>query len=54
MWQTVEYLAYQLVLGYQSADSLIVRTLNTYDFYILPIVNPDGRFSIRRTRSFIC
>jgi carboxypeptidase A4 len=39
---TVEYLAYQLVLGYQGGDSLVVQTLNNYDFYIIPVVNPDG------------
>jgi murein tripeptide amidase MpaA len=39
---TVEYLAYQMVLGYQNGDTLIRNTLNTHDFYITPIVNPDG------------
>ncbi|KAI6749509.1 hypothetical protein HG530_014923 [Fusarium avenaceum] len=39
---TVEYLAYKIIQGYQKKDSLIQATLNNFDFYILPIVNPDG------------
>ncbi|KAF5660232.1 carboxypeptidase [Fusarium heterosporum] len=39
---TVEYLAYKIVQGYQKKDSLVRTTLDKYDFYILPIVNPDG------------
>ncbi|KAH9899037.1 hypothetical protein F4778DRAFT_182393 [Xylariomycetidae sp. FL2044] len=43
----VEYLTYQLVLTYRT-DSAITTVLNNYDFYIFPIVNPDG-FSYTQT-----
>lgn len=36
-----EYLAYQLVVGYGN-DTTVQGFLNSYDFYIIPIVNPDG------------
>jgi carboxypeptidase A4 len=40
-WQdrTVEYAAYQLLT---SADPTVAGFKDTYDFYIFPIVNPDG------------
>jgi murein tripeptide amidase MpaA len=39
--QTVEYLAYNLLNNY--ANSTEVKSLvDKYDFYIFPIVNPDG------------
>jgi murein tripeptide amidase MpaA len=39
---TVEYLAYQMVSGYKANDATFRSWLDTYDFYILPVVNPDG------------
>lgn len=39
---TVEYLTYQLVTGY-GKDANATAMLDAYDFYILPIVNPDGK-----------
>ncbi|KAK1633471.1 zinc carboxypeptidase [Colletotrichum phormii] len=38
----VEYLTYQLIDGYQKNDAAVKALLDKYDFYILPIVNPDG------------
>ncbi|KAJ2975538.1 hypothetical protein NUW58_g8323 [Xylaria curta] len=38
---TVEYITYQLINNY-SNDTAIKTVLDNYDFYILPIVNPDG------------
>jgi len=38
---TVEYLAYQLVSGYGN-DASATSFLDAYDWYILPLVNPDG------------
>ncbi|KAK4099150.1 hypothetical protein N658DRAFT_475858 [Parathielavia hyrcaniae] len=39
--KVVEYIAYQLLVGY-SNDTVVTAILNNYDFYILPVVNPDG------------
>ncbi|OTB04795.1 hypothetical protein M426DRAFT_320384 [Hypoxylon sp. CI-4A] len=39
--KVVEYLTYQLVANY-SNDTTVKGYLDNYDFYILPIVNPDG------------
>ncbi|KAI1348321.1 hypothetical protein F5Y01DRAFT_328592 [Xylaria sp. FL0043] len=38
---TVEYITYQLINNY-SNDTAVKAALDNYDFYILPIVNPDG------------
>ncbi|RGP78265.1 carboxypeptidase a4 [Fusarium longipes] len=38
---TAEYLAYQLLTKYAS-DSAVKALVDKYDFYITPIVNPDG------------
>ncbi|KAI1473138.1 uncharacterized protein F4812DRAFT_454955 [Daldinia caldariorum] len=38
----VEYITLQLVTGYKNGDSLTSFFLDKYDFYIVPIVNPDG------------
>lgn len=38
---TVEYLAYNMIENY-GRDSFWTDVLNSYDFYILPVVNPDG------------
>ncbi|KAI3339030.1 hypothetical protein F4824DRAFT_68880 [Ustulina deusta] len=37
----VEYILYQIVTGYKS-DTLVQKVLDNYDFYVLPVVNPDG------------
>ncbi|KAI0548118.1 hypothetical protein F4679DRAFT_333547 [Xylaria curta] len=37
----VEYILYQLVTGYKN-DTLVQKVLDNYDFYVLPVVNPDG------------
>lgn len=40
--KTLEYITKQLIDGYKSGDNLTQTFLNNYDFYIFPIVNPDG------------
>lgn len=35
-------MAYQLISGYRKKDPLITETIDQYDFYIMPVVNPDG------------
>ncbi|KAI0836547.1 hypothetical protein F5Y06DRAFT_298601 [Hypoxylon sp. FL0890] len=37
----VEYLLYRLVTGYDN-NTTVQAILDNYDFYLLPIVNPDG------------
>jgi len=40
---TVEYLAYQLLTGYSATGTASTDALvDEYDFYIFPVVNPDG------------
>ncbi|OTB00511.1 hypothetical protein M426DRAFT_267613 [Hypoxylon sp. CI-4A] len=39
--KVVEYLLYQLVTGYEN-DTAAQTALDNYDFYVLPVVNPDG------------
>ncbi|RBQ80842.1 hypothetical protein VDGD_03588 [Verticillium dahliae] len=39
---TVEYFLYQLISGYLASDAEVTALLNAYDFYVLPVVNPDG------------
>jgi len=39
--KTVEYLTYQLVVNYNN-DTAVKAVLDKYDFYMFPIVNPDG------------
>jgi murein tripeptide amidase MpaA len=46
--KTLEYITKQLIDGYKSGDNLTQTFLNKYDFYIFPIVNPDGKSVIRR------
>ncbi|KAI0156724.1 hypothetical protein GGR52DRAFT_198697 [Hypoxylon sp. FL1284] len=46
--KVVEYLTYQLVANYNN-DTTVKGFLDEYDFYILPIVNPDG-FVYTQTR----
>lgn len=35
-------MTYKLIEGYQSGNGTAKTTLDAYDFYIIPIVNPDG------------
>ncbi|KAI1760030.1 hypothetical protein GGR53DRAFT_523386 [Hypoxylon sp. FL1150] len=37
----VEYLLYQIVTGYEN-DTAVQAALDNYDFYVFPVVNPDG------------
>lgn len=39
--QTTEYLAYSLLSQYASSGT-IKSLVDKYDFYIFPVVNPDG------------
>ncbi|KAI1268415.1 zinc carboxypeptidase [Xylariaceae sp. FL1019] len=39
---TVEYIAYQLINTYRNNDTVVQAVLDNHDFYIFPIVNPDG------------
>uniref|UniRef100_A0A0B7K461 Carboxypeptidase M14A n=1 Tax=Bionectria ochroleuca TaxID=29856 RepID=A0A0B7K461_BIOOC len=40
---TVEYLLYKIAEGYKkTGDESTATTLDNYDFYIIPVVNPDG------------
>lgn len=39
--QTNEYVAYQLLTKYAS-DATIKSYVDKYDFYVFPVVNPDG------------
>ncbi|EOA90116.1 hypothetical protein ACJQWK_08076 [Exserohilum turcicum] len=38
----IEYLAYQLIDGYQKGDANVTSFLDYYDFYLVPFHNPDG------------
>jgi murein tripeptide amidase MpaA len=38
---TVEYLVYQLIAGY-GKDEEITAWIDSYDFYVIPVINPDG------------
>ena len=40
--QVIEYLTYQLINGY-TTDEVTQYILDSYDFYIIPFVNPDGK-----------
>ena len=42
--QTTEYLAYYLLQNYGSSAE-IKGFVDKYDFYIFPVVNPDGMFA---------
>lgn len=44
--QTLEYITYKLIQGARIKDPLITETLNKYDFYIMPVVNPDGKYPL--------
>lgn len=36
-------MTYKIIDGYQKNDATIRKTLDNYDIYVLPIVNPDGK-----------
>ncbi|KAI1434859.1 hypothetical protein GGR50DRAFT_360125 [Xylaria sp. CBS 124048] len=38
----VEYILYQLISGY-AEDEVVTKILDNYDFYVLPVVNPDAK-----------
>lgn len=38
---TVEYLTYHLIAGY-GKDEQITEFVDSYDFYVIPVINPDG------------
>ncbi|KAF3902300.1 hypothetical protein ABW21_db0203993 [Orbilia brochopaga] len=38
----VEYITYNLVNGYKKNDPAVSGFLDNYDYYIIPVVNPDG------------
>lgn len=40
--QTVEYHAYSLLTNY-ATDAQTKAWVDQYDFYIFPVVNPDGK-----------
>lgn len=42
---TVEYIAWQLLTKY-STDAAVKAVLDKFDFYIMPIVNPDGKLIV--------
>lgn len=48
--QVIEYITLQLVQGYGS-DNFTTALLDSYDFYILPFVNPDGEFTLSAKHS---
>jgi carboxypeptidase A4 len=33
---------YQIIAGYMSGETEIVKILDTYEFYLIPFINPDG------------
>ena len=41
-YQVVEYITYRLISGYNAGDNITQSFVDNYDFYIFPIVNPDG------------
>lgn len=50
----IEYLAYQLIDGYKSGDGNVTKFLDSYDFYLVPFHNPDGKsFDIRLAPYFL-
>ena len=49
IFQTTEYLAWQLLTKY-STDTAVKALVDKFDFYIMPIVNPDGRSNLQSTK----
>ena len=41
--KVIEYLSYNLLTKY-STDSAVKALVDKYDFYFLPVVNPDGQY----------
>lgn len=39
---TTEYITRELINGYKAGDAFSRFVLDTYDLYVLPVVNPDG------------
>lgn len=39
---TTEYIARELINGYKAGNSTARSILDTYDFFVIPFVNPDG------------
>lgn len=37
-----EYIAYRLLGDYRAGDEGVREAVDKYDFYIIPVVNPDG------------
>lgn len=50
--KVVEYILYQLISGYKS-DKLVQKVLDNYDFYALPVVNPDGKSAHPHLTSYL-
>ena len=52
---TAMYIAHELILGYEN-DATVAKLMDHIDFYILPVMNPDGyeysREKVGRRRSF--
>lgn len=44
--QVVEYVTLQIVNGYKAGNTTIQSILDSYDFYIFPVVNPDGELQL--------
>jgi murein tripeptide amidase MpaA len=42
IFQVVEYITYNLLTQYDN-DTTVRAIRDSYDFYILPVVNPDGK-----------
>jgi carboxypeptidase A4 len=45
MAKVVEYMAYNLMSKYGSSSE-IKGFIDKYDFYLFPIVNPDGKLTV--------
>ncbi|KAF4626386.1 hypothetical protein G7Y89_g11771 [Cudoniella acicularis] len=48
---TVEYLAYNLLSNY-SSNPEITSYIDKYDFFIFPVVNPDGKYKLPHYLAF--
>lgn len=42
-----EYIMFKLVSGYLNGDADVLKMFDLYDFYFVPVVNPDGEFPHR-------
>lgn len=36
----------KLVEGYKGGSAVPTNTLDNYDFYVMPIINPDGKLGL--------